>query len=181
MYIAIHDEETTYVGVTNRDKLFGQEEDAVLEENLSLAKGKRGSGIMVFTTGSSAASDMFLEKAKNLSGELTAEKMFREIEPMVRECHKFYSQEGKNGVYTTGVLVASKDALFEIYGSVVQSDFISSEKPSVAQCAYLTSEGKPATERILFIFREIERMNNQSLFPISIYDLRTCKRKIYRK
>ena len=182
MYIAIHDDETTYIGVTNREYISGQPEDSIPEENLPIAKGKRGEGIMVATDGFCAAADMMRNRAKKLSGKINGERMINEIEPMVKECHEFYNQTDNDGHYKTLVLVATKDGLYEISGgSVSKTDFVTSDYESICKCAYLSTDGKPSVERMLYVFREAERMKNKSLFPISIYDVRTGKRKIYRR
>ena len=182
MYIAIHDDETTYIGVTNREYITGQPEDAIPEENLPIVRGKRGEGIMVATDGFCAAADLARDIAKKLSGKIDGERMINEIEPMVKECHEFYNQTNNGGRYKTSVLVGTKEGLYEICGgSVSKTDFVTSDYESICKCAYLSSEGKPSVERMLYVFREAERMRNISLFPISIYDVRTGKRKIYRK
>lgn len=182
MYIAIHDDKTTYIGVTNREYISGQPEDSIPEENLPIAKGKRGEGIMIATDGFCAAADMVRNKAKKLSGEINAERMISEIEPMVKECHEYYNQTDNDGHYKTLVLVGTKEGLYEIGGgSVSKTDFVTSDYESICQCAYLSSEGKSSVERMLYVFREAERMKNKSLFPISIYDVRTGKRRIYRR
>ena len=182
MYIAIHDDETTYIGVTNREYISGQPEDAIPEENLPIARGKRGEGIMIATDGFCAAADMVRNKAKKLSGKINAERMINEIEPMVKECHEFYNQTDNDGHYKTLVLVGMKEGLYEISGgSVSKSDFVTSDYESICKCAYLSSDGKPSVERMLYVFREAERIRNISLFPISIYDVRTGKRKIYSR
>lgn len=182
MYVAIHDKDTTYIGVTNREYFDGQTEDGILEDNLPIVSGKRGAGIMVATDGFCAAADMVRNKAKKLSGIIDGERMINEIEPMVKECHEFYNQTDNDGHYQTMVLVGTKDGLYKISGGTVSKvDFVTSDYESICKCAYLSSEGKTATDKILNVFREAERMNNKSLFPVSIYDVRTGKRKIYSK
>ena len=182
MYIAIHDDETTYIGVTNREYISGQPEDSIPEENLPIARGKRGEGIMVATDGFCAAADMVRNRAKKLSGKIDGKRMINEIEPMVKECHKFYNQTDKDGQCKTLVLVGTQEGLYEISGgSVSKTDFVTSDYESICKCAYLSSDGKSGVERMLYVFREAERMRNNSLFPISIYDVRTGKRRIYRR
>lgn len=182
MYIAIHDDETTYIGVTNREYISGQPEDSIPEGNLPIATGKRGEGIMIATDGFCAAADMIRNRAKKLSGKIDGKRMINEIKPMVKECHEYYNQTDKDGHCKTLVLVGTKEGLYEISGGAVsKTAFVTSDYESICKCAYLSSEGKPSVERILYIFREAERMRNISLFPISIYDVRTGKRRIYRR
>ena len=116
-----------------------------------------------------------------LNGKITGERLMSEIEPLVRECHEFYNQTKNDGIYETAVVVGTSDALYEIKGSVSKSDFFASDYAATCKCAYLCSDGKPTVERLLYIYRAVERVKSISLFPISVYNVRTGKIKIYRK
>ncbi len=182
MYIAIHDKETTYIGMTIKDdSITFSEEDYVSEENIPITSGKPGEGVMVAIDRISAASDLILRHATKLSGPINIERV-DEIKSMIRKCHEEYNQMNKEGVYNTCVIIGTQDGLYEIYRQQIsRSDFIASRWTTTSKGAYLTSEGKPTIERLLYIYRTIERLENVVLFPISIYDVRTGKRKIYYK
>ena len=131
---------------------------------------------MLATDSYSAAADLILAKTKTLSGKITGARIMSEISQLVKDYKDAYGQS-----QIIEFIVGTKDALYQANSSVAQYDFCSSNFQQTCKCAYMSSQGMSTVERILYVYRAVERTRNISLFPISVYDVRTGKRQIFQK
>ncbi len=184
MFVAIKDDETTYIGVSSKEELCDMSEaDYLLEDNLHIAK-IAGQNAMFAASGDFLTFQVLTESGKKyMKGEVNAENIVQELVPQIVKINDDYDRYDDKGRADARYAVATPEALYEISLnlSVMQTNISASVYDQLAKGVYLFTEGLPTPKRIVEVYKAIEQFARFELFPISIYDVRTGKRKIYKK
>ena len=188
MFIAAKDKDTTYIGISLRERwtptpiIWGPVSDLLLPDNMPIWKVAGHKGVMMASGGVGIVKDTLRYTRSLYKGDLSAETVIREVVPKIHAVSKRFDQISKNNRYSGGYVIADAEHIFEIKTDlmVFESDHASSGIGELTDSVFMATEGKPAVERILAAFRMVNECEHDAIFPVAIYDVRTGRRRIFR-
>lgn len=186
MFVAVKNDDGFLVGYSIRTNSIDMDEnDMLMEENIPVWKVRGKKGVLITCGERGFASTLLRYNKKLFNFELTDKEVFGGFVPKLRDFLKYYDLINDKGHWENELLMIKDNFAYLVASDFTVLkivDFKSSEGWNRLTTGSLVgSEGEPAEKRIVDAFRLVGKMRSYELFPISLYDSKTGKRKIVRK
>lgn len=185
MIIAIKKEDEITVGISICDCSVGMsEKDLSLADNLPFWKVKGEKDCYVCTDYLNYATELLRYNDYVFKGISDGKSVIENVLPKIKELLSKHKQLINNKEWHNQLLIIKSGKIFRItnYFCVTEvDDYVALVNEGEVLGVLDSTETKQPKENILTAIRHLERMRNRTLFPITIFDNKTKKKKVYYK
>lgn len=184
MVVAVRKGDSFVVGVTSSDGFVDMtEKDLTLEENLPACKVSGVKNCYLLAEDLSFEFDLLKFNGNIFKNVTDGKSVSNTVVPKIKSLLSSYDMIKGNGNWNGQILIIKDDKAF-----VVSSCFVVNDVEEFAALGYEkyvigaleSSRDKTAEERVLYAFRHVEKCLNKKLFPVTIIDYNTNKRKVVK-
>ena len=182
MYIAIKDNDTVYLAVSGCSSGTTTDREAMMEENLPICIGEKGTKSLLCFSRPTMITQMLKYDRMVTSKSMTYDTVKNHLVPYIMELSSIYGQLVNSRGANFYTVVCHDNEIFEIgsNGDITHVDSSWSHNGEPYFALNKVTEGQDPITRLRNIFRGLERETCRKYFPISIYNAKTGKRKIYK-
>ena len=186
MFVAVKNDDRFFIGYSIRDNSIDMDEsDLLLEDNIPVWKVRGKKGVLIMCGERDFAAALLKYNKKLFNFEISDKEMFGGFVSRLKDFLQYYDLVDNNGNWNNELLIVKDNAAYRVENDFTLTkivDYCSSGRWNRLTTGSLAgSEGEPAEKRIAGAFGLVGKMRNYELFPISLYDSKSGKRKIIRK
>lgn len=183
MLIARKDGDRIVVGLTVADSFIDMtERDLSILENIPFWKVKGEKNCYVFAEDLTFATDLLRFNDYVFKNVTDGNSIITNVVPKIKELLNKYSQTIDGKEWGSQLLIIKDNKMFTVghYFTVSEVDeFVGFGFESYLLGGLEESRDKPIEESVLFTVRNLNRMRRKNLFPLTIFDSKTKKKKVF--
>ena len=185
MVVALKNEDRILVGISICDSVIDMSEnDLSLTENVTFWKVRGTKDCYVFVDGECISSDVLHYNDYIFKDITDCKSIITKVVPRMKKLLNQYSRVLKEESWERELLIVKRDKMFAINNYFIVREIEKSH--ACGKSKYLLggleeSRDENPEENILFAVRNFCRMKNVNLFPLTMFDTKTKKKKVYYK
>jgi len=184
MYIAIKDKDSVKIGITMADDNIGTHpHDYTLEDNLPIWKIRGQKGCMVAVSSTCFAANILKINNSLFNFEINDENMFGGFASKLKDYLQVVDIVNSDEKWFSRLIITNGEVIYEVASDFTITKYtdyaISNKWERLVQGAIDKNVNEPIEDRIMSGFNVVDKTNGFNLYPISIYDTKTGKRKLY--
>ena len=185
MILAVKKENEIAVGISICDcSVDMTEKDLSLADNLPFWKVKGEKDCYVCTEDLTYATDLLRYNDYVFSGITDGKSVIKNVLPKIKDLLSEHNQLINNKEWLNQLLIIKNGKIFRInnYFCVTEiDDYVALAGESLILGVFDSMVNSQPKENILTALRHLERMRNKTLFPATIFNYKTKKKKVYFK